>query len=296
MDVGQNVKATTQTHLSSRGRTGLSVLASAFLCIFVLAGLLWILAADILSENGVRQFMERVDIAEASNGIIQTINRQMGQQSKSNFELNDDNLRALMQEDEISTFVSSQLAAYVEAMLVGDDNYVLPRDTLIAFLRDNGRLIERNTGYILTDAGLEELDTFLEENEEQFQAGTLLGNSVPEAVRFFLSVPAMIIIVLLGLLCGLYLYLLHKHHWQSMLMYGGAVLIVAGLLIILLGLLAEIVVGGNSDLQNALRGLVSIVADHAFTSGLWTLGAGALIAASYLALTATQKRLAYGPM
>ena len=289
------MEITANAHMPPQsGKPKLTRVLSTFVCVllsaFVLSGVLWLNVLSLISENGVREMVSRIDMYETSTDLIDTLTREMPQNGQENFAVDGEALRSLLDEEEVKAFISGQFSAYIEAVLAGDDGYTLPREELVSFLMESRDLVESYTGYRLSDTDLSALDEYLAENGTQYEAGRLFGDVPLGTARFFLSTPVFVSILLLCLACLVCLFFLQKRRRSKVLLFAGASLEAAGLVAILVGLLPGFLLGGGMAYQNTVRGVISFAGNGMLISGLWVLGAGVLTTASYVAVSMVKKQ------
>ena len=275
-----------------------SVSVSILLFTLILLCLIWISARSLLSAKGVERVVSQVDIIDLADGYIDTLYENMNPMAKDS--IDESSLRALLQEESVKTFISLQLSTFIGAFLSGDDAYALPKDQIVGFLENSQDLIERRTGYRLSDEDYAALDAYLSENTESYRAGALLEASPLGAARFFLSVITMVVAILLCLLCGFLLYFLQKRHINTnasmtpalrqralnrALLLGSAVLEAAGFLCVLLGLLLGIFLRIPGIPTVVIQDIAALAGSYTLASGLWALGAGALMMVVYVVVS-----------
>lgn len=207
----------------------LRVVGSSFLCLFAIlfglsACLIFALRAAT-SPKALGNILEDVRLSEltvpAEDGRTQLlseyITNQIPESTRAKYQLDVDSIERLMDRAFIREFLESTLEDAAERIYSSDDESFLTSREVKRFLRRNSAEVERVIGYKLSDKDIEQIGSYLEDNEvlDNISFNDLSMSRLQEEYPFLAALPILTSYLMAGLLAALAVILLVFAVWVS---------------------------------------------------------------------------------
>lgn len=227
-----------------------------------------LLVRDSISPEKVEDVIDNVDVDE----IIEVGGGQIEQFVNNTVSKNQ--MEEIIEESTIPDYVEDLANEYADYLLYGRAPEGIDGDEVEALMRENAHLVQRVSGYTLTEDDYAQINAFFDENAEKgFGIFAEDADKIPamKAARKAISFPAVIGLGAMSLVMYLLIFLAKKRSFSALKNIGVILILACGIIILAVFLLG---VTTNFVPDNAVREIADVFVYGLRESALNICGTG----------------------